>query len=81
MPPDRPSMASADRPLPMRMRPDLVVRLQRYGQHRQWIVKDPVSLRYFHLPEEEYSILRMLDGRVSLAEIQRVLRPSRGIDC
>ena len=37
---------------------------------RYWAVKDPTSLKYFHLREEEYLILSMLDGRTSLEEVR-----------
>ena len=36
----------------------------------QWSIKDPLALRYFQLREEEYFILRMLDGQTSIDEIQ-----------
>jgi len=71
MPNNNDSSAASERPLPMRLREDLVVRTQQYGGQSHWVVKDPVSLRYFHLLDEEYSILQMLDGRTSLGEIQR----------
>jgi len=61
---------AADRPLPLRRRPDLVIVPQDYGRQRYWLVKDPVSLGYFHLREEEHAILEMLDGRTGMAEIK-----------
>ena len=36
---------------------------------RVWVVKDPVSLQYYHLAEQEYAILRMLDGHTDPCEI------------
>lgn len=71
MPPVRPSADAADRPLPLRMRPDLVVRSQWFGRRRHWVLKDPLALNYFHLLDEEYAILQMLDGRTSLAQIKQ----------
>ncbi|NUQ65725.1 MAG: HlyD family efflux transporter periplasmic adaptor subunit [Pirellulales bacterium] len=62
---------AADRRIALRARPDLVIRAQQYGPDRYWVVKDPVSLSYFQLCDEEHSILQMLDGRASLAEIKR----------
>lgn len=41
-----------------------------FGGRRYWGIKDPVSLRYFQLREEEYGILTMLDGETSLEEIK-----------
>jgi len=64
-------ISAAARPLAVRMRPDLVVVAQSYGAVRYWLVKDPVGLRYFHLGEEEYGILKMLDGRSSLCDLER----------
>jgi len=59
------------RPVALRMRPDLSIRPQWVGRRRYWVVKDPVSLAYFHLRDEEHAILQMLDGRTSLAEIKQ----------
>ena len=73
--------SATSRPLPLRMRADLTVHPVRYGRRRFWGVKDPVSLRYFHLCDEEYAILQMLDGVTSLETIQtefeRRYAPSR----
>jgi putative peptide zinc metalloprotease protein len=55
----------------LRRRPDLEVREQSYLGRRYWVVKDPLSLKYYRFEEEEYAILEMLDGRSGLAEIQR----------
>ncbi|MEX0718631.1 MAG: site-2 protease family protein [Planctomycetaceae bacterium] len=59
------------RPLALRMRPDLVVARHETRRRRYWSLKDPVSLEYFELEDEEFAILRMLDGRTSLRDIQR----------
>lgn len=63
--------SAVDRPLGLRMRGDLEFCEQRYGRQRYWAVKDPVSLAYFHLREEEYALLTMLDGRTSLQTLHR----------
>ncbi len=62
--------SAGHRPLPMRMRPDVAVHPQEFGATSSWVLKDPVSLRYFQLCDEEFEILQMLDGRTSLAQIQ-----------
>ncbi|QDU54860.1 hemolysin D [Aeoliella mucimassa] len=62
-------VSSSSRPLPIRMRPDLVARKQRYQGRIYWVVKEPVGLQYFRFEEEEYAILKMLDGRASLEQI------------
>lgn len=36
----------------------------------RWVVKDPVSLSYFHLCKEEFAIFEMLDGETSIDEIR-----------
>jgi putative peptide zinc metalloprotease protein len=65
------AMSATARPLSMRMRPDLELRAVRMRGRPQWSVKDPLALRYFQLREEEYFILRMLDGQTSIDEIQK----------
>ena len=65
------SVSAADRPLPLRMRPDLSFHLRESAKSRSWVVKDPVAMTYCQFREEELAILRMLDGQTSLAEIER----------
>ncbi|HEX5470304.1 MAG TPA: hemolysin D [Lacipirellulaceae bacterium] len=62
-------VSSSSRTLPIRKRPDLKARRQRYQGQVYWVVKDPVGLQYFRFEEEEYAILQMLDGQLSLDEI------------
>jgi putative peptide zinc metalloprotease protein len=66
-----PSSAAADRRLGLRLRSDLAIHAQAYSARRYYLVKDPVTLTYFHLGEEEHAILRMLEGPTSIREIQR----------
>lgn len=61
--------SASQRPLRLRARGDLEFFPQRFGQRQYWVVKDPVTLRYFQLREEEYAILRSLDGQSSLADV------------
>jgi putative peptide zinc metalloprotease protein len=63
-------VSSASRPLPLKMRPDLSVRYHRYQGRPYWVVKEPVGLKYYRFQEEEFSILRMLDGQTSYQEIK-----------
>src|SRR5689334_626275 len=61
-----------ERPLRLRMRPDLqVLALGRTGR-RYWRIKDPVAQRYFELREQEYFLFRQLDGRASAEQICRL---------
>lgn len=64
-------VASVARPLRLRKRDDLIVYRLRSGSTRGWGVKDPVSLRYYHLSDEEHFVWTMLDGNNSAAEIQQ----------
>lgn len=66
-----PAQSAETRSLPVRRRADLVCHEQHIGGSRYWHVKDPVSLRYYQLSPEEYAVLMMLDGTVSLQDIRR----------
>jgi len=35
-----------------------------------WVIKDSAGLRYFRFWEEEYAILQMLDGQMSLDDVK-----------
>jgi putative peptide zinc metalloprotease protein len=63
--------ASTMRPLRLQMRPDLSISEHRNQGEPCWVVKDPIGLKYFRLCNEEYEILRMLDGTRSLEQIKR----------
>ncbi len=66
------AMASSScRPLRLRMREDVTAQRQRYQGRDYWVIKDPVSLKYYRFEEEEYALLQMLDGRVSPDQIKR----------
>jgi len=54
----------------VRVRPDLIYAHRDEGGEEQWIVKDPVTLRYFHFGPHEVFIMRLVDGRNTLAEIK-----------
>lgn len=69
LPPKPPSRDSTARPLPIRQRGDLSVSPQWHRGQKYWVVKDPITLRYFHLRDEEYAIWKTLDGESSLANI------------
>lgn len=62
-------VSSSSRNLQIRKRPDLQARQQRYQGRVYWVVKDPVGLQYYRFEEEEFAILQMLDGQLSLDEI------------
>lgn len=66
-------VASAARPLRLCARNDLVISRQRYQGRTYWVIKDPCALRYFRLTEEEYTVFRLLDGKLSIEDIRRRL--------
>jgi len=52
------------------MRPDLVCSKQNFQGGDYWIIKDPLTLRYYRFQEEEFWLLQSLDGERSAEEIQ-----------
>ena len=58
------------RPLQIRVRGDLQYHCQTYHGETWWVIKDPVTLKYFRFREEACAALRMLDGSVSLHDIK-----------
>lgn len=63
-------VSTTSRRLSLRMRPDLVIRKHRYHGEGFWVVKEPIGLNYFRFHEEEFAILKMLDGQSSLDSIK-----------
>ncbi len=63
-------VSSSSRPLTVRKRPDLTASRHRYQGSGYWVLKEPVGLQYFRFHDEEYFILNMLDGHVSLQQIK-----------
>src|SRR5438046_5844504 len=78
-------MPSTRRPVPLHRRADLVVERIDYQLGSYFVIKDPLSLKYFRLGPEQYKVLELLDGTRSLEELRdRLLeqfpyvRPSLG---
>ena len=63
--------SSSSRPLHLRMRADITAQRQVYQGRDYWVLKDPISLKYFRFEEEEYALLKMLDGERSPDQIKR----------
>ncbi len=67
--------------LRIRLRPDLAIEEQRYEGRTFYVVKDPVSLRYYRLKDNERFLLQFLDGKHTLEEAQKAYekeyRPER----
>ncbi len=66
----RSMISSAGRPLRLRLRADLACREHIYQGRRCWVVKDPLTLKYYRFEEEEYRLLSWLDGERSLQSLQ-----------
>jgi putative peptide zinc metalloprotease protein len=57
-----------------RIRPDLVTSEVKQGGDVSYVVKDPVTQKFFRLKQHEYFIASRLDGRTSLEEIREAYR-------
>jgi putative peptide zinc metalloprotease protein len=57
--------------LRLRLRRDLAIEAQKYEGRTYHVVKDPVSLRYYRLKDNEYFLLTFLDGKHTLEEAQK----------
>jgi putative peptide zinc metalloprotease protein len=69
-------------PLP-RLRADLVISRQQLHGQTNFVVKDPISLRYFRLGPPERHLAELLDGRRTLPEVTAGLQekfPGDGFD-
>ncbi len=53
------------------MRADVSIQKQSYQGREYWVIKDPISLKYYRFEEEEYFLLQMLDGTASPDQIKR----------
>ncbi len=67
---DESLISSSARRVSLRRRPDLSARRHRYQGKSYWVVKEPVGLNYFRFHEQEYAILQMLDGSLSLDQVK-----------
>ena len=63
-------MPDTSPPLQLRMRRDLVVSYETFGERRYAVIKDPLALRYYRFQEEEFAQLQLLDGRRGLEDIR-----------
>jgi putative peptide zinc metalloprotease protein len=57
--------------LKLRLRADLEFTPQMYEGRTYYIVKDPVSLQYWRFREQEYFILKLMDGVTTLDDAQK----------
>src|SRR5438552_357292 len=65
----------------LRLRRDLNIAPQKYEGRTYWVVKDPVSLRYYRFKEQEHFLLEYMDGEKTLddaqKEFEKRFRPDR----
>ena len=65
----------------LRLRGDLQITPQKYEGRTYYVVKDPVSLRYYRFKEQEHFLINMMDGSATLDEAQKAFekrfRPER----
>jgi putative peptide zinc metalloprotease protein len=63
------------------LRRDLEIAPHKYEGRTYYIVKDPVSLRYYRFKEQEHYLLELMDGRKTLDDAQKAFesrfRPDR----
>src|SRR6516225_7188241 len=55
----------------IRIRSDLNIAPQKYEGRTYYVVKDPVSLRYYRFEEQEHFIIRMMNGASTLDATQK----------
>src|SRR5947199_7775516 len=65
----------------LRLRSDLQITPQKYEGRTYYVVKDPVSLRYYRFKEQEHYLIQLMDGSYTLDEAQKAFekrfRPER----
>src|SRR3954453_5622512 len=55
----------------LRVRADLAILPQKYEGRTYYVIKDPVSLRYYRFKEQEHFLLRYMNGAHTLDEAQK----------
>src|SRR5947199_1314776 len=55
----------------LRLRGDLIIAPQRYEGRTYYVVKDPVSLRYYRFKEQEHFLIGLMDGTHTLDDAQK----------
>jgi putative peptide zinc metalloprotease protein len=65
----------------LRVRADLSIAPQKYEGRTYFVVKDPVSLRYYRFKEQEHFLIQLMDGTHTLdqaqKEFEKRFRPDR----
>src|SRR5437899_1506753 len=71
---DKPAAASElerRKQVRLRLRGDLSIAPQKYEGRTYYVVKDPVSLRYYRFKEQEHYLIQLMDGSYTLDEAQK----------
>src|SRR5258708_4495943 len=55
----------------IRLRRDLIIAPQKYEGRTYYVVKDPVSLRYYRFKEQEHFLIKLMDGEFTLDDAQK----------
>src|SRR2546422_7043739 len=55
----------------IRIRRDLAIAPQKYEGRTYYVVKDPVSLRYYRFKEQEHFLIKLMDGDFTLDDAQK----------
>jgi putative peptide zinc metalloprotease protein len=73
MPPSAAALSDLERrkKVRLRLRVDLAITPQKYEGRTYFVVKDPVSLRYYRFKEQEHFLLQFMDGKHTLDEAQK----------
>lgn len=61
------------------LRRDLQITQVSFRRRKNWVVKDPASLRYFRWGEWDYRVAKLLDGKRSLAEVEAEMSRHFGV--
>src|SRR5436305_14717954 len=61
----------------LRVRGDLGITPQKYEGRTYYVVKDPVSLRYYRFKEQEYFLLNLMDGEHTNDQAQKEFEKRR----
>ena len=64
-----------------KVRRELVAYSQVYDGQPYWVIKDPVSLRYYRFNREEYFIIDQLRNDITLADLKAAHREEFRTDC
>src|SRR5258707_2481987 len=55
----------------VRMRGDLAIAPQKYEGRTYYVVKDPVSMRYYRFKEQEHFLIGLMDGSLTVDQAQK----------